>query len=155
VSDGRDSVTANDWLAAARGVLREAGLRSGGARELVLQELARGPCLLGVRDIDARLQARDHQIGTASIYRAIETLLDLGLIARVDTGDGTARFEPTGDQAEPHHHFVCDRCGRIVPFHASELDAVLERILAAQAVQAHRHDVLVHGACGACREPRR
>ena len=54
-----------------------------------------------------------HEIPTISLRTVYQTLNDLaamGEIHAIDLGTGSARFDPhTG----PHHHLVCDRCGRV------------------------------------------
>src|SRR5689334_3478308 len=102
-----------DWERSARAALSEAGHRAGGAREAVVGLLARQDCCLSAQEISDRLRDSGTNVGTASIYRALDVLHELGLVQRVEFGDGGARFEPMLPGGEHHHHAVCDRCGRV------------------------------------------
>ena len=70
-------------------------------------------CCLTARDIADELRARGERTGIASVYRALDLLHELGLVKRLDVGDGTARYEPADPSGEHHHHLVCDRCGLV------------------------------------------
>ncbi len=120
--------TANDWANTARSALSDAGHRAGGAREAVVGLLAGQDCCLSTQEIHERLRRSGSDIGIASIYRALELLHDLGLVQRVELGDGGARFEPIVPGGEHHHHAICDRCGRVTPFEDERLEKQLERL---------------------------
>jgi len=138
------------WLEHAHRTLRAAGLRAGGGRDLVLEELARGHCLRAAQEIAGALHGR---VGAATVYRALETLRELGLVARVDTGEGLARYEPAGPGGAGHHHTVCDRCGKFAPFADPELEQVLADAVGRLPFAAAT-SVVVHGACADCGLPR-
>jgi Fe2+ or Zn2+ uptake regulation protein len=49
-------------------------------------------------------------ISLRTVYQTLNDLAAMGEIQAVDLGTGSARFDPhTG----PHHHLVCDVCGRV------------------------------------------
>ena len=99
------------WSEHASTVLGKSGHRWGAARIAVVDVLASHSCCLTARDIADELRARGERTGIASVYRALDLLHDLGLVKRLDVGDGTARYEPADPSGEHHHHLVCDRCG--------------------------------------------
>jgi Fur family ferric uptake transcriptional regulator len=94
------------WLPHATLALRSAGTRSSGARSAILEELAAQTCCASAQEIHTRLRDTGSTIGIASVYRTLELLHGMGLVTRVDTGDGVARFEPTHPGGEHHHHLV-------------------------------------------------
>ena len=142
--------SASEWSALALEALGEAGLRVGGARRAVVEQLAREDCCVTAQEIADSLRASDSAVGTASVYRALEALDRIGLVQRVEVGEGGTRYEAIVPGGEHHHHVVCDSCGRISPFE----DAGLERAIGQLAERiGHRvsgHDVLIHGECGRC-----
>jgi Fur family ferric uptake transcriptional regulator len=145
------------WRDHAVGVLSRSGHRWGTARLAVVDVLAGNDCCLSARDIADELRDRGTRTGTASVYRALDLLHDLGLVQRLDVGDGTARYEPAEPSGEHHHHLVCDRCGRVTAFE----DEPLERAIGALAGRVDHaieaHDVVLRGTCPTCRDtaPRR
>jgi Fur family ferric uptake transcriptional regulator len=125
--------------------------RSGGARRRVVEFLDRQDCCLSVQEISDGVRASGTRVGLASVYRVLESLDELGLVQRVDLGDGVSRFEradPTGDH---HHHLVCDDCGKVEPFEDTALEEALERVAGGRGYDVAAHDVVLRGACGDCR----
>src|SRR5262245_38372930 len=110
------------WERSARTKLSAAGHRAGGAREAVVALLARQDCCLSAQEISERLRESGTNVGTASIYRALDLLRELGLVQRVEFEAGGARFEPIVPGGEHHHHAVCDRCGRVTVFEDDRLE---------------------------------
>ena len=90
-------------------------------------------------------------MGVASVYRALDTLVELRLVQRVDIGDGIARFEPAREGHDHHHHLVCDDCGKVEPFTDETLERALERAAGRLGYAMEQHEVVLHGACDDCR----
>src|ERR671916_222561 len=66
--------------------------------------------------------------GAASVYRALEALDRIGLVQRVEVGEGGTRYEAIVPGGEHHHHVVCDSCGRISPFEDPGLERAIGRL---------------------------
>ncbi|MEI7760693.1 MAG: Fur family transcriptional regulator [Thermoleophilia bacterium] len=138
------------WSGRALESLQAEGLRNGGSRRAVVEHLGAQPCCHSAQEIFDDIRSQGKRIGIASVYRALEQLVELDLVQRVELGDGIARFEPAHAGGEHHHHLVCDDCGRIEPFS----DPGLERALTAVAERLHcgmrSHEIILHGSCAAC-----
>ncbi len=86
------------------------------------------------------------QLGSSSRTQ----LVDLGLVQRLEVGQGTARYEPVDPDGEHHHHhLVCDHCGDILPFQDGALERALENLSRRFALEVGDHEVVLRGACGA------
>jgi len=139
------------WSEHAMQTLANAGFRRGGARQAVIELLDQQPCALTVLDIEDRLRSGDGRTaGRASIYRAVDELVGLDLLTRVDVGDGVARFEPQRSHAH-HHHLVCDGCGRLEPFEDDALESAIRGLASRVSFDVSDHDVTLHGCCEDCR----
>lgn len=90
------------------------------------------------------------RVGTATVYRTLELLVDSGLVRQHDFGDGFRRFEPAAEHAV-HEHLICERCGRVVEFTNDRLERMLEIIADEQAFLHRRHRVEIYGLCSECR----
>ena len=101
-----------------------------------------------VHDLSRRLAAGGEAVGTATLYRTLQLLVETGLVRERDFGDGYARYEPA---AEGHDHLICQRCGVVVEFSGDRV----ERMLRVTADEHHflyrRHHLEVHGLCQTCR----
>ena len=138
------------WSEQALEQLSSAGYRRGGARQAVIELLDEQPCALTVLDIEERLRAgAGRTVGRASIYRAVDELVSLDLLTRVDVGDGVARYEP--QRSHHHHHLVCDGCGRLEPFEDDALEKAIHGLAARVSFDVSDHDVTLHGCCADCR----
>jgi Fur family ferric uptake transcriptional regulator len=141
----------SSWPSHATSRIQAAGLRRGGARLAVVEHLGSQPCCRSAQEIHEGIRAAGGTVGIASVYRALETLADLGLVQRVDVGDGVARFEAASTGSDHHHHLVCDDCGRVEPFHDEPLELALARTADRLGLGLSQHEVVLHGACDRCR----
>ena len=131
--------------------LRESGHRSGSGRRAVIDVLDRHSCLMTASDILTELRRDDRRIGFATVYRALETLTDLGLVRRVDPGTGSAAYEPVDPSGAHHHHVVCDRCGDVAPFADEQLERTIDELSHRLGREIESHEVVLRGSCSACR----
>src|SRR5207253_10274572 len=81
-----------------------------GARK-VLELLEQSHELATAQDIYGRLRTEEDKApGLTTVYRSLESLVQLGLVQAVDLGDGERRYEVVAP-GEHHHHLVCKNCG--------------------------------------------
>ncbi|HVW19241.1 MAG TPA: Fur family transcriptional regulator [Solirubrobacteraceae bacterium] len=140
------------WAEHAAQSLAAAGYRRGGARRAILELLGGQGCALSAQDIEERLRGSERVVGRATVYRVLEELEGLALVARVEVGDGVARYEPRHpDGRHHHHHLLCDRCGKLVPFGDEELERAIGAVARRVDFDVSGHDVTLHGVCARCR----
>ena len=139
------------WRAHALATLEREGFRAGAARTRVVDALARQDCCATAQEIADELRAGDTAVGIASVYRALEVLDRLGLVHRLDVGDGTARYEAAHPGGEHHHHVVCDRCGRVEQFSDDGLEQAIATLSSRLDFAIDQHDVVLRGTCPGCR----
>jgi Fur family transcriptional regulator, ferric uptake regulator len=139
------------WIETALGRMRSESGRSGGARRVVVEFLAGQDCCLSAHEIYDRVRTSGARVGLASVYRALDGLDELGLVQRVDLGDGVSRFERADPHGDHHHHLVCGDCGKVEPFEDPALEAAIAGIAGGRGYDMAAHDVVLRGACGDCR----
>src|SRR5258706_2649435 len=61
-------------------------------------------------EIFEAVNRRDPRSSRATIYNNLRALVRAGLVREVAVEGRAARFDARGMR---HHHFVCDRCGRV------------------------------------------
>ena len=92
------------------------------------------------------IRSRCPGVGMVTVYRTLDLLGSLGLVRRLDLGDG-ARYEIAEDH---HHHMICESCGDISEFEECPLDST--RIPTQnQGFEVRSHSVEVYGVCGSCK----
>ena len=91
------------------------------------------------------IRRRCPEVGLVTVYRTLGLLGELGLIRRLDLGDGP-RYELAEDH---HHHMVCEACGDISEFEECPIDPT--RLPVEDKFEISSHSVEVYGLCGACK----
>lgn len=140
-----------DWAGHAEAALGRRGGRRSAARDAVVRALADQDCCASAQEIHERLRAADRPVGIASVYRSLDLLHGLGLVTRVETGDGVARYEPALPGGEHHHHLVCVRCGGVEAFEDDALERAIHAVGDRVDFEVTAHDVALRGRCRACR----
>ncbi len=142
-----------DWLERAHVALRDAGLRTGGAREAVLAVLAATGGGLTAQGVLDEAAARGNAVGLASAYRILADLERVGAVRRVgfSAGRGHARHELVLGDGAHHHHLVCDRCGRTDVFVDTRLEQAIHAVERSSPYEVRAHDVVLRGTCERCR----
>ncbi len=87
-------------------------------------------------------------VSLKTVYQTLNDLADLGAIAVLDVGTGSARFDPNVETA--HHHLVCRRCGKVRDFSASFAGLQVSR-RAAQGFDVDSAEVVFRGLCDDCK----
>jgi Fur family ferric uptake transcriptional regulator len=139
------------WTDGALARMRSETGRNGGARRIVVEFLGGQDCCVSAQEIHDAVRAGGARVGIASVYRALDGLDELGLVQRVDLGDGVSRFERADPRGDHHHHLVCDDCGKVEPFEDPVLEAAIADIAGGRGYDVAAHDVVLRGACGDCR----
>lgn len=104
---------------------------------------------LSAEEVAQEVTARGRKVGTATVYRTIDTLLESGLVVERDFGEGFRRFEPARDI--PHHeHLVCTQCGRVEEFRDERLERMTTIVAESRGFMRQRHRLVIHGVCKDC-----
>ena len=105
---------------------------------------------MSAQDIHDALRRSRQRVGIASVYRALEALVDLRLVKRVDAGDRVARYEPAPPDGDHHHHLVCRDCGKVEAFSDPRLERAIDRVAGGLGYSVDEHEVVLTGACADC-----
>ena len=124
----------------AIGKMRGGGYKATPQRVAVLEalEAEQHQSLEGIR-------RRCPEVGLVTVYRTLDLLGRLGLVRRLDLGDGP-RYELAEDH---HHHMICESCGDISEFDECPIDPT--RLPLTETFEINSHSLEVYGRCGACK----
>lgn len=137
-------------LANLQAVAKTAGIKLTHQRLEIFREVAQTHEHPDAETIFRAVQQRVPTVSLDTVYRTLWTLHDLGLVTTLGPQRGAVRFDAN---LEPHHHYVCERCGSIRDFESHELSALrmpdaVRRL--GSVVGAH---VEVRGICSPCQKP--
>jgi len=90
--------------------LRRRGLRVTPQRQRIFQILSDSTTHPTAEAVYAEVRRDMPTISLKTVYETLKELAELGEIQSFDLGLGARRFDPN---LEPHHHLICDNCGRV------------------------------------------
>ncbi len=100
-------------------------------------------------EIFAAVNRLDPRSSRATIYNNLRDLVQAGLVREVAVEGRAARFDATGMR---HHHFVCDRCGKVEDMEWYDLPRPPSGVLGKRVLR--ECELIVRGLCARC-APRR
>jgi Fur family zinc uptake transcriptional regulator len=125
----------------------DAGVRPSAIRREMLAILATTREPLGAYELLAQLEKRlDKTIGASTIYRALESLVRLDLVARIESRNGFVLSRAARDVA----YFLCDRCNICVEVRSPEVTALLAEGASSVGFHLDRQIVECSGLCAKC-----
>lgn len=119
-------------------------------RDLIAELVFRSDEHPSAEAIERGLEGQGAAVGTATVYRTLELLVDAGLARSHDFGEGFRRFEPIVAESR-HEHLICTRCGRVAEFSNELLERMLPVIADEHGFRHAHHRVEIHGVCAECR----
>ncbi|MCM8764790.1 MAG: transcriptional repressor, partial [Candidatus Omnitrophica bacterium] len=101
-------------------------------------------------------------IGFATVYRTLDLLVRMGVIQKMDFGDGKARYEmaEASRKVPHHHHLFCTECGKVIDYteftdEEKQLLAKVEKELSEKyEFKIKNHIIQFCGICKNCYERR-
>jgi len=133
--------------------LRLPGSKRSSKRELILNVFLRQEGHLSADDLAELIRREDQRIGRATVYRALQWMVEAGIARKVDFGEGRFRFEHSY-RHPPHFHLLCKSCNRSSEFLSSDIEALIEEIAAARSFSARQSVLQIYGTCAECRTGR-
>jgi Fur family peroxide stress response transcriptional regulator len=142
----------DDRVARLRARAVERRLRMTPQREVLLRILGHIPHHPTADELYRRVRRVLPSVSAATVYRNVQTLVDAGVLSVLERAGEAIRYDPN---PEDHHHFVCDRCGRVTDVYVARLDYALDtRRSALGGAEVRACAVQFHGLCARCRARR-
>ena len=130
--------------------LRAAGRRLTPQRRLILQVLEESEGHLDADALYNRVKARDPNVSLATVYRTLTVLREMGLVEAHRLGQDHGHYEAV--HKEPHYHFTCMRCGKVIEFDTSLMAQVEQELCEQEGVHVTNAHLHVSGYCAQCRD---
>lgn len=126
------------------------GVRARSSRQFdaVTAELARSTDFRSAQDIHAALRAGGKAVGLATVYRALQTLVDHGLADVLQSATGESVYRECS--RTHHHHLVCRHCGSAVEVSGPAFERWAERTARTHGYSDVSHTLELFGTCADC-----
>ena len=130
--------------------LKEKGYRLTPQRQLILETIHQTDGHITAEDIYHRVRVGCPRANKSTVYRTLELLKKLNLVAETDLGGSSVYYHHI-EQAH-HHHLVCQRCGKIIDFDESVLFSLRSMLLRQCKFVADLKHLAIFGHCTDCRQ---
>jgi Fur family ferric uptake transcriptional regulator len=115
-----------------------------------LAELAEERADFTVEALLNDLRRLSPHIGRATVYRAVEMLVNLGLLNRIDFADGSHTYRACGN--DHHHHLTCVQCHRVVDIDVCIPREQFDQISEQTDFLIEGHSLTLYGLCIECQK---
>lgn len=120
------------------------------ARKAVVEFFSDSKYPFSAQELLIHLKKRGIRVNKTTVYRELEFLREMGIIAEIEFGDRKKRYELAS--LHHHHHFICMNCGRVENLESPEgLDKIEKRMANAKDLKILRHSLEFFGLCGRCK----
>lgn len=102
---------------------------------------------LSAQEILEQASLQVTQLGIATVYRNLKSLVTEGKVQMVTLPGENPRYETNAAAGHHHHHFQCTQCQRVFDVHDCPGD--LKR-MAPQGFSVERHELTLYGRCADC-----
>jgi Fur family peroxide stress response transcriptional regulator len=128
-------------------ICRERGLPLTIQRRTVFEAILKHDDHPSADQILEEIKDRIPDISRTTIYRILDTFVQLGLITKICHPSAVARFEPKIYQ---HHHLVCVSCERIIDLEDERLDAIPFPDVSRKGFRINDYHIHFRGLCSEC-----
>ncbi len=142
-----DSEDITSRLAKYRAAAKAAGVKLTHQRLEIFREVASSLEHPDAESVFRAVQTRLPTVSLDTVYRTLWLLHDLGLVATLGPRRGSVRFDAN---LEPHHHYVCVRCGLARDFTSAEFDDLRVPDILQEFGSIVATHVEVRGVCAGC-----
>ena len=136
-------------LQRAEKVCRESGARFTSARRRVLELIWQNHHVVSAYDLLAQLQKDDPSAKPPTVYRALDFLLEQGLIHRVSSMNAFTRCDCRHESSD-FQLMICNGCKRVQEIHIPDLPESLKQYAQSQNFNTSGAIVEIHGLCQHC-----
>jgi Fur family ferric uptake transcriptional regulator len=99
-------------------------------------------------DLADASRRRGLRIGRATLFRALEVMIEIGVVERLDLPSGEHTYVVCA--AAHHHHVVCSICGRTAEVDDQGLAGAVRRIEQQSGFTIDTHRLEMFGRCRRC-----
>jgi len=125
------------------------GLRMTSQRELIFRLLREQGGHLSADELYSLARQRQPRISLSTVYRALDTFEELGLVRALHLEGEHHRYELARDGE--HHHMICLGCGRVIEFKCEHCAEMHQDLAERYDFQITGSRVQLLGYCADCR----
>jgi Fur family ferric uptake transcriptional regulator len=133
-------------------VIRQRGFRVTLQRQLILEAVRAGKGHSTPEQVYHRVSKKAPALNRATVYRTLDFLAAQHLITSTDVGTGGKVYEIA--EEKPHHHLVCEQCGKIEQVGHGILERAFKQVESEHGFKVTSNHVALFGVCQECQRRR-
>lgn len=137
-------------LAAAQTICRQQNARLTAIRARVLELIWQSHKPLGAYDILAQLGSEGHNAAPPTVYRALDFLLQYGLVHRIASLNAFTGCIHAGESHQGMF-LICKQCGNVLELEAPRVTRAIDEAASAELFLPQEVTLEVTGLCPLCR----
>lgn len=106
-----------------------------------------------VQEISAFLTAEGTPVGTATIYRQLDRLVECGVVRRYNFDGKTGacyQYIEDNSECQEHFHLKCTVCGKLIHLSCERLSGINRHIFERHGFQIDPSQTVFYGKCSEC-----
>lgn len=116
---------------------------------MVLDTLHKAEEHITAPEIYARVRAKYPGINKSTVYRTLELLKEMELVAETELGGESLYYHHT--EKGHHHHLVCQRCGEVIDLDETLLSPLRNALRQKYNFEADLKHLAIFGHCLRCK----
>ena len=125
-------------------------MRSSSISQAIVDLLADHRTHLTASEIYDAIRENFSAVNRSTIYRALKRLVDAGEVSISDIGMGSLVYECSS--GKPHHHLVCQSCGKIFTFKHEIVENLFKGVWNANGFKVETSHLILYGICNQCQD---
>jgi len=129
-------------------IFHDKGLKCTPQRQAVLKVLQESKSYLSINKINKNVKELLPGTGLATVYRSLETLVELNLVVKVHLEDGCHSYAiaPEGHR----HPIVCTDCNRVIEYTECPMEDLSKKLTKDTGILIQNHFLQLFGKCKDC-----
>jgi len=144
---------------ALHATLRKQRLRLTAPRRIIIDVLVRTKEHVSAEEVYMEVYKAYPNVGLTTVYRTLDLLERMGIVAKLHFGDGRSRYEliESHRKSAHHHHLICSNCKRVIDYD-DFIDEELELLKKVERGLSRKHGfhimghaIQFYGKCSRCK----
>ncbi|MCE5208518.1 MAG: transcriptional repressor [Chloroflexi bacterium] len=123
-------------------------MRTSSVEQIIIETLSKEHTHLTSLQVYEEIHNRLPALNQSTVYRALERLVNRGLVSISDMGNGSAVYELLNNGM--HHHLVCQKCGQVITIGHEEVEAFFSIIQERYKYKIITNHLILFGICEKC-----
>ncbi len=106
-----------------------------------------------VNEMAEYFQEHGIEIGTTTIYRHLEKMVQDELVLKYMVEGSSACYEYVGDdgkKSDDHYHLKCEECGKLIHIHCEEIEELASHMMEHHQFRLNSARTVFYGICEEC-----